>query len=123
MAAEGTSSQGSRSLARLGFGSCGAPQKALMLLFQKKPTPFTSFNSFPSYPILNPASWTENSKNRPGGTFIEGARPLARVGFGGAHVSGSFSLLFPMLTTPSTFFKLFSSYSTFHWLFEWTITG
>ena len=71
-----TFNQIARPLARVGFGSSGAPQKALLLLFLMMPTPSTSFNSFPSYPILNPASWMENPKHCPGGTFIQGAQPL-----------------------------------------------
>ena len=48
------------------------------------PTPFTSVNPFPSYSTLYTASQEENSENRPKGSFSQDARPLARVGFGGA---------------------------------------
>ena len=83
IAARDTFSQGpDRWLVLHGFGFWGAPQKALLLVFPTTPTPSTSFNLLPSYPILNPASWMEIPENHSSGTFIEGARPLSRVGFG-----------------------------------------
>ena len=96
-------SQGARPPARVGFDSSGAFQKALLLLFPATPTPFTSFNSFPSYANVDLASCMGSLKNRPGGTFIQSTRALARLGFGEADVFlEAFSLLFLTVPTPFT---------------------
>ncbi len=123
MTARDSFSHGARFRARVGFGSSGSTQKALLLLVPTTPTLSTSFNSFLNplssesvpYPILNPASWMENPIFCPGGTFIEGTQPLARNGFGWTNFFlEAYSLLFPMMPTEFTSFNSFPSYSTFH---------
>ena len=103
-------SQGARPLTRVGPEFTGTPRKVLIILFSRVPTPFTSFNSFASYSTLYPTSRVENTKKRPDDTFIGSARPLARIGFGGADVVlGAFPLLFPTLSTLFTSFNSFPS--------------
>ncbi len=120
MAAQKTFSQSARPPARLGFGFDLVPQKALFFLSSVALTPSTFLDSFPSYSTLYPLFL----RNRPGGTFIQSARPLARLRFGGVSIFlGALSLLFPLKPTPSTSFNSFPSYSTFRSPPQRIITG
>ncbi len=110
-AAKDIFSQGARPLARVVSSFKDTRRQALWLFFLEVPTPFTSSNSFLSFPMLYPASQVENTKNRPDDTFI--ARPLAHVAFGCANI---FPEALPLLspTTPTSFTSAnsFRSYPT-----------
>ncbi len=116
MAVQDTFSQSARPLPRLELGLIGTPRKALPFLFAVAFTSSTFLISFPSYSTLRPAPQVENPKNCYKGTFFQSARPLARVGFGGANLFLEvFFLLFPSVSTSFAYSNSFPNYSTSYW--------